>query len=152
MKKLLLLVTLVAAFAAVLATGASADYGNTATYQIELSANIPGHLGGGVWLWIELSSDYTGDYTGSDCGHAGQGAAADKGSVNWFYSDASGNPDTNGGYLTISGVTLNGLGGFPSTVIVPDTYGHYTGTDTSYLTLPGFIPGGIGNSQLQVAP
>jgi len=125
-----------------LAAPASA-YGNTAVYQIELSANVSGHDGGGVWLWIELDSNHTGDYKGSDCCHAGQGAAADSGEVTWW---------DNGGTLTISGVTLNGLGGFPTTITVPDTYGHYTGTIGSYLTLPPFIPTFIGNSQLQVAP
>jgi hypothetical protein len=143
MKTFLLLVTLVAAFAAALAGGASADYGNTAVYQIELSMNIPGHEGGGVWLWIELSSDGSADYSGSDCGHAGQGAVSDKGSATW--SDS-------GGSITITGILLNGLGGFPTTVTVPDTYGHYTGTDASFLTLPAFIPAGIGFTQLQVAP
>jgi hypothetical protein len=44
------------------------------------------------------------------------------------------------------------LDGFPTTITVPVTYGHYTGTIGSYLTLPGFIPGFLGNSQLQVAP
>ncbi|MFF1881986.1 hypothetical protein ACFVVC_11030 [Pseudarthrobacter sp. NPDC058196] len=118
-------------------------YGNTAVYQIELSANVSGHNGGGVWLWIELDQNGTGDYKGSDCGHAGQGAAPDSGDVTWT--------DT-GGTLTITGVKLNGLGGFPTTITVPDTYGHYTGTIGSYLTLPGFIPPFIGNTQLQVAP
>lgn len=125
-----------------LAAPASA-YGNTAIYQIELSANISGHDGGGVWLWIELDSNGTGDYKGSDCGHAGQGAAANSGEVSWW---------DNGGTLTITGVTLNGLGGFPTVITVPDSYGHYTGTVGSYLTLPPFIPTFIGNSQLQVAP
>ena len=118
-------------------------YGNTALYQIELSANISGHQGGGAWLWIELDSNHTGDYKGSDCGHAGQGAAADSGDVTWWDS---------GGTLTITGVTLNGLEGFPTTITVPDSYGHYTGTVGSFLTLPPFIPASIGNSQLQVAP
>jgi len=59
------------------AAPALADYGNTAVYQIELSANISGHDGGGAWLWLELSSDGSVDYQGSDCGHAGQGAVHD---------------------------------------------------------------------------
>lgn len=118
-------------------------YGKTAVYQIELSANVSGRHGGGVWLWIELDSNHTGDYKGSDCGHGGEGAAPDSGDVTWTDS---------GGTLTITGVTLNGLGGFPTTITVPDTYGHYTGTVGSYLTLPGFIPPFVGNTQLQVAP
>ena len=30
--------------------------------------------------------------------------------------------------------------------------GHYTGTDQSFLTLPGFFPPGNGTTQSQVAP
>ena len=44
-------------------------------YQIELSANISGTQGGGVWLWIGLHSDWQGDYSGSDCGHGGDNRA-----------------------------------------------------------------------------
>lgn len=133
---------------------ALADYGSSAAYQIELSANLNGQsaktlggTGGGAWLWIELSSDHTGDYTGSDCGHGsgGAGAVADSGSVTW--SDS-------GGWITINGVVLNGLGGFPTTITVPDSYGHYTGTVGTYLTLPfpSFITETMGSSQLTVAP
>jgi hypothetical protein len=32
-----------------------------AIYQIELSVNTPGRDGGGVWLWIALYPDFTGD-------------------------------------------------------------------------------------------
>jgi hypothetical protein len=125
------------------ASPASADYGQGGVYQVELSANIGGPHGGGIWLWIELNRDGTGDYQGSDCGHGGQGAVADSGGVTWSAS---------GGQVMISGVVLNGLGGFPATVTVPATYGHYTGTAGSFIALPPFIPPTIGNSQLQVAP
>lgn len=125
------------------AVPASADYGNTAIYQIALSMNIPGTQGGGVWIWLELSSDHSVDYSGADCGHGGQGAAADHGSTTWSSSN---------GTLTIPGVILNGLGGFPATITTPAKTGHYTGTDETFITLPGFIPAGIGFSQLQVAP
>jgi hypothetical protein len=125
------------------ATPALADYGNTAVYQIELSANISGHDGGGAWLWLELSSDGSVDYQGSDCGHAGQGAAHDGGETTWSMS---------GNQLVIPSVVLNGLGGFPATITTPAKLGHYTGTIGTFITLPPFIPAGIGNSQLQVAP
>lgn len=111
-------------------------------FQVEISANISGH-DGGVWVWIELDRGGTGDYKGSDCGHAGQGAVPDSGEVTWTDS---------GGTNTIYGVKLNGLAGFVTTIPVPDTYGHYTGTIGSYMTLPPFIPSSIGNTQLQVAP
>lgn len=163
MRKLLLLVTLVAALAAAFATAASADYGPGAARQVELSLNIPGTQGGGVWLWLGLYPNSSGgatvgdpghgDYAGSDCGHGGQGAASDKGSLTWYY-DGSGN-------IVIEGVTYNGLPTDPmhgdfqpwgATITIPAKSGHYTGTDTTYSTLPGWVPSGVGFSQLQVAP
>ena len=139
---------LVACLVAAAAAGATsatalADYGSGAQYQIELSANISGKSGGGVWLWISLNRDGTGDYSGADCGHGGAGAASDKGGVTWTMA---------GGSVVISGIALNGLGGFPTTVTVPAAYGHYTGTVGTFLTVPSFIPSFVGTSQLQVAP
>ncbi len=131
------------------ASAASADYGQGAVYQIELSANASGPQGGGVWLWFGLNSDGTGDYQGSDCGHGGVGAVHDGGDVKWAVV---------GNQVVIRGVVLNGLPGpdgtpgFPATVTVPAAFGHYTGTLGSFITLPPFIPAGIGISQLQVAP
>jgi hypothetical protein len=125
------------------ASPASADYGRSAVYQIELSANASGRAGGGVWLWLELSNDGTVDYQGADCGHGGAGAAHDGGSTHWH---------TSGSQLVIDNVILNGLGGFPATVTAPSALGHYTGTIGAFITLPPFIPPFIGTSQLQVAP
>jgi hypothetical protein len=125
------------------ASPASADYGQGGAYQIELSANISGPHGGGVWLWIELNRGGTGDYQGSDCGHGGLGAAADSGTVTWSSS---------GNQIVINDVVLNGLGGFRATVTVPAADGHYAGTVGSFITLPPFIPPNAGSSQLQVAP
>jgi hypothetical protein len=119
----------------------ASDYGPGAVYQVELTANIGGHNGGGVWLWIALYPDGSGDYQGADCGH-GSGAARDHGDVAW---------SSDGTTVTITGVVLNGFGGFLTTISVPATYGHYSGTIGSFLTLPG-IPAFIGTSQLQVAP
>jgi hypothetical protein len=124
---------------------ASADYGKGAVYQIELSANASGPQGGGVWLWFGLNSDGTGDYQGSDCGHGGAGAAHDGGDVTWNYT-------SDGKHVVINHVILIGLDRFDATVTVPAAYGHYTGTLGSFITLPPFIPSGIGSSQLQVAP
>lgn len=127
-----------------LAQGKS-DYGVGAAYQVELSANVSGPQGGGLWIWIGLYPNWQGDYSGSDCGH-GLGAVSDKGDVTWHYTG------TNNQWITINGVMLNGLDGFPTTITVPSKYGHYSGTIGSFLTLPGFIPPSAGNSQLQVAP
>lgn len=127
----------------VAASPASADYGRGAVYEVELSANAGGPNGGGVWLWYALNSDGTGDYHGADCGHGGVGAVADAGDVTWHMV---------GNQVEIDGTSLAGLGNFPATVTVPAKYGHYTGTLGTYITLPPFIPSGIGFSQLQVAP
>jgi hypothetical protein len=152
MKKLLLLIALVAGFAGATAAGASAQYGPGAVYEVELSMNIPGKQGGGVWLWLALNRDGTGDYAGADCGHGGQGAASDKGDVTWTQV---------GDQIVISGVTYNGIPTdpmtgdftpFAPTISVPAGYGHYTGVDDTYTTLPGWIPAGVGFTQLQVAP
>src|SRR6266540_411229 len=152
-RKLVCLVLVVAAavlVSAISATSASADYGGRAIYQIELSVNTPGRDGGGVWLWIALKPDFTGDYAGSDCGHGGAGTASDKGDVTWHYSGDS---------VVIDGVALNALPNavFPvfipppymTTITVPRAYGHYTGNDHAFMTFPDFIPVG-GFSQLQV--
>ena len=76
--------------------------------------------GSGVWLWIELNRNGSGDYTGADCIHTGpaglNGAGHQRGDVTWTDS---------GGKLTITGVALVDAQ-FPVTVVVPDRYGHYT--------------------------
>jgi len=118
-------------------TPAAADYGNTAVYQIEISANSSGPSGGGAWLWIELDSNGTGTYAGSDCGH-GSGAISDIGDVTSWSSS--------GGVLTIHGVALFG-GLAPVIVTVPSTFGHYTETVPQVFGLP--FPGW---AQVQVAP
>lgn len=133
---------------AVIATApASADYGPGAVYQVEITVNEGGPAGGGVWLWLALYPDGTGDYAGSDCGH-GHGAAADRGDVTWSSAN---------GTLTISGVVLNGFGPLspvPVTITVPSAYGHYSYAADAFTTifsgLPPFISGGKG--QVQIAP
>lgn len=114
-----------------------ADYGNTAVYQVEISANATGPQGGGAWLWIELSSDGTGTYAGSDCGH-GFGAVADKGDVTWW---------SDGTTLTINGVVFNGLGGLPVTITTSASFGNSRETIFQVFGIPiqGF-------AQVQVAP
>ena len=131
-----------------LTSSAHADYGKGAQYQVEISANIPGTAGGGIWLWIELDQDGTGTYQGSDCGHGGLGAAHDSGDVTW--------QDNGNGTITISGVVLNGLPFLPpQDITLPSKYGHVKADFAS--VFPGVsaalgIPSGVGFSQVQVAP
>jgi len=60
-------------------TSSANGYEPGSIFQIELSANIAGKQGGGVWLRIGLHTDGKGDYSGADCGHGGAGALNDKG-------------------------------------------------------------------------
>jgi hypothetical protein len=125
---------------------AFADYGKGAQFQIEISANnVGGVPGDGVWLWIALNRDGTGDYQGTDCVHTGSaglnGAAHESGDVQWTNA---------AGQLTITGVRLVG-GLFPVTVVVKDRIGHYVGPSDSFVQ--GFALGPIGGTaQVQVAP
>jgi hypothetical protein len=123
---------------------AHADYGTGAQYQIEMSWNCSNATcgpiigsGAGVWLWIELNQNGTGDYHGSDCLH-GYGALSDSGNVTWTDS---------GGKLTVNGFSV--AGGLFTSFTFPDTYGHYT-LSLAYLTAGSFPLPGL--AQLQVAP
>ena len=153
MRRALVLLAAAAAFAVVFVASASADYGPNAVRQIELSGNTPGPQGGGVWLWIALNSNHTGDYAGSDCGHGGAGTASDKGDVTWQQV---------GDNIVISGVVLNATptdpfsGNFTpwsTTITVPWNTGHYRAAGVgTYLTLPSWIQSDEGKTELQVAP
>jgi hypothetical protein len=142
---------LVGGAVAATAAPASADYGPGATYEIEISSNITGPQGGGIWLWLGLhpnagtTTSGTGDYAGADCGH-GLGAKNDRGDVTWTVS---------GGVLTITGVVLNGLQGLPVTVVVPAAFGHHTEDVVSVFPELGPVlglPPGVGFTHIQVAP
>jgi len=143
---LVLAVLAVCLTALVAAPGSLADYGNTAQYQIELSANnVGGVPGDGLWLWIELNSDGSGDYTGSVCIHTGSAgrnsAFPEAGDVRWT---------DDGTNLTITDLVVKLRTGaqVPVTITVPDTNGHYNGPTGNFLA-PNFIGG---TTQLQVAP
>lgn len=134
------------------ATSAFADYGSGNQYQIEISDNCNGlqnclvAQGDGVWLWIELNADGTGDYQAADCAHnvvepngtTISGAFHDSGDTTWSVTN---------GVITINGVRLLG-GAVPVTITVPANDGHYT--ETASQIFPNFpIPG---EAQVQVAP
>lgn len=129
------------------------DYGRGAQYQVEISLNctslqnceeagLPPGVGFGVWLWLALNRDGTGDYAGADCGHRVQGesgAIGDRGDLRWY---------DDGTHLVITGVALFG-GAVPVTINVPDTIGHHV--LQGYEVFPDF-PFAVGNTQVQVAP
>lgn len=134
-------------------TAFASSYGAGAAHQIEISSNCDGTtcagLPSGVWLWIDLNANGTGNYSGSDCVHApgvllpgtknGAGALSDSGDVTWT--------DQNG-TLVISGVTLIG-NTVPFQVTVPATDGHYVMPTSSVLSGPVPL---AGSAEVQVAP
>jgi hypothetical protein len=136
-----------------------ADYGQGAQYQVEISANcngpgscIPSVVKGfGIWFWVELNADHTGDYQAADCGHVGpgntpgaSGAFHDSGDVTWAYS-------SDGSAIIISGAAIFG-NTVPMTVTVPSALGHYMKPLAQVIDVPalgGALPGW---AQVQVAP
>jgi hypothetical protein len=132
----------------VAAPSSLADYRARAQYQVELSANnVGGVPGDGLWLWIELNNDGSGDYTGSVCIHSGSAglnsAFPEAGDVTW--SD-----DTLNHQLTIKGLVVRFRTGgqVTLTITVPDTTGHSAGPTGNYIA-PNIIGG---DAQVQVAP
>jgi hypothetical protein len=102
MRKMILLLTLVAAVAAALAAGASADYGPGTQYQVEISANNV-HFGN-FWYWAALGPNQESDYQNTDCIHTAaggnpnagpNGAAHTSGSLS-SWSDSNGTLRMNG--------------------------------------------------------
>ncbi len=131
--------------------------------QVELSANCdnpsfplcappPAGVGtGGIWLWIEIDSDNTADFSGAGCGHTvggiggpgGAGAGGIRGTTLWSYAtfaQAAGagavffGIDPNNSYYLVS----FGPDGF---FAFPTTQGHYSFQPVAGVTI-----------QLQIAP
>jgi hypothetical protein len=120
--------------------------------QIEFSANCnnPGYFLcspqvfglGGIWLWIEIDANGTGDVAGAGCGHVrgvGGGAGPIRGDITWTLTlGAQGESfgvDPNDMYYNVS------LGGGGPMISFPQTVGHYS-----------FKPAPAVTIQTQVAP
>jgi hypothetical protein len=121
-------------------TGSVLAYGkaDAPLAQIEFSANCNNpdfglcqQVGlGGIWFWVEIDANQTGDIAGAGCGHVrgvGGGAGSIRGDINWTWSQfpqgipgAFFAPDPNGYYNFV----LPGPGG-PETFSFPVTVGHY---------------------------
>lgn len=133
-------------------TGGAAAYGKAdrPLAQIEFSANCnnpgfvlcsPEFFGlGGVWLWIEVDANGTGDVAGAGCGHirgAGGGAGSIRGDVTWTSSEGPEGialaEDPNDMYYNVD------FGDGP--ISFPQTVGHYS-----------FIPAPAVSIQTQIAP
>jgi hypothetical protein len=138
------------------ATTGAAAYGRAdqPLAQIEFSANCnnpsfplcappPAGFGlGGVWFWIEIDANGTGDIAGAGCGHdrAGSGGAGPiRGEISWWPSTGPQGlafaVDPNNLYYNVN----LGDGGPP--LSFPQTVGHY-----SFAPAPGV------NVQTQIAP
>jgi hypothetical protein len=135
-----------------LAPHALADYGPSALYQVEISANTKEN---GFWIWAELSPGPTGDYQETDCIHLGGGQGND-GAIHasgtltgWSISN---------GILTMTGMKIIG-GAETATITIPvgpGVVGHYnTATITVTSAVVPIIPVGtqlVLPAQVQVAP
>jgi hypothetical protein len=110
--------------------------------QLELSANCnnpayplcaapPNGFGlGGIWLWIEIDANHTGDVAGAGCGHVrgggGGGAGSIRGEVAWWWSATpQGFPVALGAPLDPNGYYNVDLGG-GEVFAFPVTIGHYS--------------------------
>ena len=154
--RLLVAASLLAVGALGATTGGVAAYGHAdqPLAQIEFSGNCnnpsfplcappPNGFGlGGIWVWIEIDANGTGDIAGADCGHdrAGSGGAGSiRGEVTWWPSTGPQGEafavDPNNLYYNVS----LGHGGPP--LSFPRTVGHYS-----------FAPAPAVTLQLQVAP
>jgi hypothetical protein len=116
--------------------------------QVEVSANcdnpsfplcapFPDGVGtGGIWYWVELDANGTGDLSGAGCGHTvggvggpgGAGGGSIKGDVTWSYTSLESAPpgaiffgttDPNDSYYAVT--ITDG-----STWLIPVTTGHYS--------------------------
>jgi hypothetical protein len=129
-----------------------ADYGSSALYQVEISANTREV---GFWLWAELSPGPTGDYEETDCIHLGGGVANDGGIhdsgelTGWSISH---------GVLTMTGMKIIG-GAETATITIPvgpGVIGHAsTATITVTSAVVPILPVGTVltlPAQVQVAP
>jgi hypothetical protein len=63
--------------------------GNCDNPSFPFCANVVGT--GGIWFWVELDANHTGDLSGAECGHtfsSGSGAGSISTTVQWIYSPA----------------------------------------------------------------
>jgi len=107
--------------------------------QIEFSANCnnpsfplcspeTGFGLGGVWVWIEIDANQTGDIAGAGCGHVrgvGGGAGSIRGDITWTWSlDPLGFPAAMGAPADPQGYYNVDWGDGP--ISFPVTIGHYS--------------------------
>ena len=107
--------------------------------QIEFSANCnnpgfplcappPSGFGlGGIWLWIEVDANNTGDVAGAGCGHVrggGGGAGSIRGDVTWWASSPA--PQGESFFVDPHGRYYNVNLGGGEVLSFPQTVGHYS--------------------------
>jgi hypothetical protein len=131
------------AFAIAAPAQASSDYSH-AQYQVTFSLNCNHPTApcqqifglGGIWGWMALAPDGTGNAQVTNCGHTvGGGGPGQAGAGHsafdstWTVISSPGGPpspitpvDPNGEYIVFTDATSNNLGIAP----MPATYGHYS--------------------------
>jgi hypothetical protein len=104
--------------------------GNCNNPTFALCAPPPNGFGlGGIWLWIEIDANNTGDVAGAGCGHVRGGprggAGSIRGDVTWWWSQLPQGGPTTFGPLDPAGyynVAISGVG----VLAFPVTQGHYS--------------------------
>ncbi len=106
-----------------------------------LCASPPNGVGtGGIWYWIEVDGNFTGDMTGAACGHTtggiggpgGAGAGSIAGPVVWSYTSLAAIQAANGAITLIPGATDPNDHYYLVTLTIgeqwafPTTPGHYS--------------------------
>lgn len=113
--------------------------GNCNNPTFALCAPPPNGFGlGGIWLWIEIDANHTGDVAGAVCGHVlggpRGGAGSVRGDVTWWWSQLpQGGPTTFGpldpaGYYNVA-LPIGDVLAFPV------TQGHYSAHPAPGVTL-----------------
>lgn len=103
--------------------------GNCNNPSFPLCAPPPQGFGlGGIWLWIEIDANHTGDVAGAGCGHVrggGGGAGSIRGDVTWWWSQLpQGGPTTFGPPDPAGYYNVQIPGG--DVLAFPVTQGHYS--------------------------
>lgn len=149
----LLLASALALPAAALSSGAVLAYGHADSpmAQLEISGNCDNpsvyfcsHVVGvgGIWLWIEVDANGTGDVSGAECQHnvggPGGGAGSIRGDVTWQYVDRATAASYGFAFPTISDPNdtyyLVWFQGHPL-FATPVTQGHYSFQPTHGVSL-----------------
>jgi hypothetical protein len=153
MRKLLVLLAVTAAAAAVFTTSASADYGPGTVHQVEISAN---NGTSGFWFWAALGPGQESDYQNTDCIHSSAGGNPHSGPNGAGHTAGSLTGwSEHDGLLEMDGVSIIGGAATANYFILDQPHSSWfmivVTFDPLHLLPPSLIFSGRG-TQVQIAP